>query len=66
MDKYREVSYHLKVSQEYKPLSLVQLNSRKFLVVWVGKSRYYHGCFCYTERMLSNIAVDYKLFPVCS
>ena len=39
VDKYREVLHGLKISHKYKPLSLFQLTSREFLVVWVGKSK---------------------------
>jgi hypothetical protein len=40
-DNYREVLHSLKQSQEYKPLSLVELKSREMLVVWVGESEIY-------------------------
>jgi hypothetical protein len=38
VDNYREVLHSLKQSQEYKPLSLVELKSREMLVIWVGES----------------------------
>jgi hypothetical protein len=41
VDNYREVLHSLKQSQEYKPLSLVELKSREMLVVWVGESEIY-------------------------
>ncbi len=40
-DNYRKVLHSLKQSQEYKPLSLVELKSREMLVVWVGESEIY-------------------------
>jgi hypothetical protein len=38
VDDYREVLHNLEESQKYKPLSLQELRSREFLVVWAGES----------------------------
>ena len=40
VDNYRETLNNLKESQNYKPISLKELRSREFLVVWVGDSRH--------------------------
>ena len=54
VDNYREVLHSLKQSQEYKPLSLVELKSREMLVIWVGESEIY-GIYFVPKRNCSNI-----------
>ena len=51
VDNYREVLHNLKESQKYKPISLKELMSREFLVVWVGESRHLRVFMIFAEKI---------------